>query len=286
MESTTEALEVQREIEIAASPETVWEFLVDPEKALRWWGQAVRGDARPGGELRIEVTTGSIAGGRVLEADPPRRLVFTWGWERGGGGPEILPPGSTTVEIDLVPSGAGTMLRLVHRGLPDEDSAARHSEGWEHYLGLLAVAAPGRRPGARPMERPGSSTDCKRAGRVTVWRRPAALRGCAPLRWTTRRRETRWGSTCWSTRAARWRRPTRSAARSWPSGAPGSRGSATRCSTWATRSPARHRSRPTARTARRAPASAATRSWTRRALDDSRSARRDGCPDPLCRRRR
>jgi uncharacterized protein YndB with AHSA1/START domain len=154
MERTTDRLEVRREIEIAASPETVWELLVDPEKALRWWGQAVLIDARPGGELRIEVTTGSIASGEVLEADPPRRLVYTWGWERGGAGPELVPPGSSTVEIELVPAGAGTTLRLVHRGLPDETTVASHSQGWEHYLGRLAVAAPGGDPGPDPWSGP------------------------------------------------------------------------------------------------------------------------------------
>ena len=38
MEASTETA-VRREIAIAASPETVWEFLVDPEKATRWMGQ-------------------------------------------------------------------------------------------------------------------------------------------------------------------------------------------------------------------------------------------------------
>ena len=37
METTTETA-VEREIEIAASPETIWEFLVDPEKVARWFG--------------------------------------------------------------------------------------------------------------------------------------------------------------------------------------------------------------------------------------------------------
>jgi uncharacterized protein YndB with AHSA1/START domain len=154
MEKTTDRLEVRREIEIAASPETVWELLVDPDKAVRWWGQTVRIDARPGGELRIEVTRGSVASGEVLEADPPRRLVYTWGWELGGGGPEIVPPGSSTVEIELVPSGAGTTLRLVHRGLPDENSLTNHSQGWDHYLGRLAVAASGGDPGPDPWSGP------------------------------------------------------------------------------------------------------------------------------------
>jgi uncharacterized protein YndB with AHSA1/START domain len=154
MERTTDRLEVSREIEIAATPETVWEFLVDPDKALRWWGRAARIDAWPGGKLRIEVSSGSIASGEVLEVDPPRRLVYTWGWELGGGGPELLPPGSSTVEIELVPSDRGTTLRLLHRGLPGEESAARHAEGWDHYLGRLAVAAPGGDPGPDPWSGP------------------------------------------------------------------------------------------------------------------------------------
>ena len=37
METTTETT-VERELAIDASPETVWEFLVDPEKLSRWFG--------------------------------------------------------------------------------------------------------------------------------------------------------------------------------------------------------------------------------------------------------
>ena len=55
MESTTERLEVRKELTIAASPETVWQFLVDPDKTLVWWGQKVTFDARPGGQFRIDV---------------------------------------------------------------------------------------------------------------------------------------------------------------------------------------------------------------------------------------
>jgi uncharacterized protein YndB with AHSA1/START domain len=150
MESTTERVEVRREIEIAASPETVWELLVDPEKAPRWWGQSVSFDPRPGGKMRIVVTSRSIAAGEVVEFDPPRRLVYTFGWEVGGAGPDLVPAGSTTVEIDLEPSGAGTTLRLVHRDLPGPEAAGAHAEGWDHFLPRLAIAAPGGDPGPDP----------------------------------------------------------------------------------------------------------------------------------------
>ena len=48
MEQTTEQVTIERELEIAASPEMVWAFLVDPEKALRWMGVSARLDPRPG----------------------------------------------------------------------------------------------------------------------------------------------------------------------------------------------------------------------------------------------
>ena len=49
METTTEATLVEREISIAAGPETVWEFLVDPDKATLWMGQEASFDPRPEG---------------------------------------------------------------------------------------------------------------------------------------------------------------------------------------------------------------------------------------------
>jgi len=150
MEKTAEQLSVERVIAIDASPETVWQLLVDPEQARRWWGLGATFDARPGGVFRMLVTPGNSAAGEFVEVDPPRRLVYTWGWEEGGGGPNVVPPGSTTVEIDLIPEGRGTTLRLVHRGLPSQASAESHTGGWDHYLGRLRIAAAGGDPGPDP----------------------------------------------------------------------------------------------------------------------------------------
>jgi uncharacterized protein YndB with AHSA1/START domain len=145
--STTERLVVRREIEIAASPETVWRYLVDPERARAWWGVSIEMDVRPGGAYRVEVIPGQVASGEFVLVDPPRRLVYTFGWEPGSGGPGAVVSGSTTVEIDLVPAAGSTRLVLVHRDLPTPESASSHGEGWEHYLARLAVAAAGGDPG-------------------------------------------------------------------------------------------------------------------------------------------
>jgi uncharacterized protein YndB with AHSA1/START domain len=150
MERTAEQIVVERELTIAASPETVWQFLVDPEKAVRWMGQVCSFDARPGGDYRCDVIPGHRASGEFVEVDPPHRLVFTWGWEPGPDGPSPVPPGSSTIEIELEPSGGGTTLRFTHRDLPNAESATSHAHGWDHYLTRLATASAGGDPGRDP----------------------------------------------------------------------------------------------------------------------------------------
>jgi uncharacterized protein YndB with AHSA1/START domain len=149
METTTETA-VEREIAIAASPETVWEFLVDPEKAVLWMGETASLDPRPGGEYRVGVIPGHTASGEFVEVDRPHRIAFTWGWEPGPDGANAVPPGSTTIEIELVAEGAGTLLRFSHRDLPTPASAESHAHGWNHYLERLAIAAPGGDAGVDP----------------------------------------------------------------------------------------------------------------------------------------
>jgi len=147
MDATTETTAVERELAIDASPETVWEFLVDPEKATRWMGSAATLDPRPGGEYRVDVIAGHVASGEFVEVDPPRRLVYTFGWEPEESGPNPVPPGSSTIEIELVRAGDGTTLRFRHYGLPGAEVAQAHAHGWDHYLARLVVAARGDDPG-------------------------------------------------------------------------------------------------------------------------------------------
>jgi uncharacterized protein YndB with AHSA1/START domain len=79
------------------------------------------------------VIENNVALGEYVEVDPPRRVVITWGWE---GNPEV-PPGSSTVEINLRPDGEGTLVHVRHTGLPD-GAIEQHRQGWERYLGELS----------------------------------------------------------------------------------------------------------------------------------------------------
>ena len=149
--TTTEAPVYERVLQIAASPETVWEFLTDPAKVARWKGlPATAFDARPGGEYRIEIIPGHVASGAFVVLERPRRLVYTWGWESGADGPNPVPPGSSTVEIGLEAVDGGTRLTFIHRDLPGVEAARSHAEGWDHFLQRLVTAAEGGDPGRDP----------------------------------------------------------------------------------------------------------------------------------------
>jgi uncharacterized protein YndB with AHSA1/START domain len=146
MDAATDTTVYERTLAIDASPETVWEFLVDPEKLMRWKGINVDLDPQPGGIFRCEVIPGHIARGEYVELDRPNRLVFTWGWD----GNEGVPPGSSTIEIELTTDGEGTSLRFVHKDLPNAEAIASHAHGWDHYLPRLETAAGGGNPGEDP----------------------------------------------------------------------------------------------------------------------------------------
>ncbi len=125
--------------------------LVDPKKLARWKGRlAEQFEPRTGGAFRIEIVPGSIAAGEFVEMERPRRIVYTWGWEPNEDGPNVVPPGSSTVEIELVPEDGGTKLLFTHRDLPTRESADRHTQGWNHYLDRLAIVAAGGDAGPDP----------------------------------------------------------------------------------------------------------------------------------------
>jgi uncharacterized protein YndB with AHSA1/START domain len=139
---SAEVVTVQRTIK--ARPATVFSFFTDRDRWLSWQGVTAEIDPRPGGIFRMNVRGDGYASGRFIAVEPDRRIVFTWGWE-GDGSP--VPPGSSTVEITLEPDGDdGTLLTLVHSGLP-LPALAMHRDGWNHYLDRLTLRAAGGDPG-------------------------------------------------------------------------------------------------------------------------------------------
>jgi uncharacterized protein YndB with AHSA1/START domain len=129
-------------VEIAATPERVFEALTRDEDVLRWWGAEGsyrttlwEADVRPGGKWRAG---GRSADGRpyavegeFTEVDAPRKLVFTWraGWDA---------PNETRVTYMLEPLDQGTRLTLHHEGFAGRVPACNaHTSGWQRVLGWL-----------------------------------------------------------------------------------------------------------------------------------------------------
>ena len=139
----TEPLVVRREVQIAAPPATIFAFITDPDKILRWLGTDATMEPHAGGLYLVNVGGKHTACGQFTEVIPVHRLAYSFGWE----GRDKTPPGSSLIEIDLIDQGGGTLLRMTHSGLPDAEERASHWKGWGHYLDRLAIAAAGGDPG-------------------------------------------------------------------------------------------------------------------------------------------
>src|SRR5262245_36693922 len=113
MDDVVDSEAIEREVRISAPPATVFAYWVEADRLATWMGRTVSIDARPGGAYRIDYNGTDIAAGTVLEIDPPRRLVLSWGWEQSD---DPVPPGASIVEVTLSPDGDGTLLRLRHHG--------------------------------------------------------------------------------------------------------------------------------------------------------------------------
>jgi uncharacterized protein YndB with AHSA1/START domain len=131
---------------VPARPHEVFRWLVQPELLVRWIGIDAQLEPRPGGRFRFEITDGQWCSGRYLELIPGKRVVFTWGWDSAA---IPVPPGSSTVTVDLVEHPDGTLVHLVHSNLAPEVRRL-HAEGWSRFLPRLAAVVGGRDPGQDP----------------------------------------------------------------------------------------------------------------------------------------
>jgi uncharacterized protein (TIGR03086 family) len=125
----------EKSVLVPLGADETFALITEPDRLRRWQVITARVDLRAGGDYRWTIIPGNSVSGTFTEVEPGRRVVFSWGWE----GSADLPPGASTVTITLEPATDGTIVRLVHDGLTDEQ-AASHAAGWDHYLGRLAAA--------------------------------------------------------------------------------------------------------------------------------------------------
>jgi uncharacterized protein (TIGR03086 family) len=129
-------MRAEKTVLLPVSTDEAFALITEPDRLRRWKAVSARVDLRAGGQYRFTVVPGHVAAGTFVAVEPGRRIVFGWGWE---GDPDLAPDGST-VTITLEPVEGGTLVKLVHDGLSDEQVAS-HLEGWNHFFGRLERAA-------------------------------------------------------------------------------------------------------------------------------------------------
>jgi uncharacterized protein YndB with AHSA1/START domain len=129
---SVESRVIARELRIAAPPSKVYAFFTEPQFFVRWLGERVRLEPRPGGAFRVRLDDANVVSGVYVEVAPGRRVSFTWGWD----GSDIVPPGTSLVDVTFEPDGDGTLLHFAHTRLP-ECAVKLHELGWQRFLSRL-----------------------------------------------------------------------------------------------------------------------------------------------------
>jgi uncharacterized protein YndB with AHSA1/START domain len=121
---------------IKASPERIWDALVDPEVTSKYF-YGSRISITPEGRISTSPDGSQNWGNsEVLEWDPPRKLVHGW---RALYDPELAVEGTSRVTWELEPQDGGfTKLTLVHDQLEDAPKTAESvAGGWMFVLSGL-----------------------------------------------------------------------------------------------------------------------------------------------------
>jgi uncharacterized protein YndB with AHSA1/START domain len=135
--------------------ERVWSYLTDPEKRARWFCGGLL-EQKAGGKIEFAMVHKNLAPdetpppeyakvqdpgvtfeGRVLQCEPPRLLVYTFGSD------------DSIVTFELTPQGKQVLLVLTHRteGAEERAELANYGSGWHiHLAHLVAVLEDAPRP--------------------------------------------------------------------------------------------------------------------------------------------
>ena len=132
---------IERVVDIAQPPATVWTALTTAEGLSSWFGHEATIDLRPGGVARMSWDDGHSVEMRVERVEEPTAFGFTWPVH----GMPNDDPRRTYVEFTLEEVGTGTRLRVVETGfaqLPEDGhdkGHAAHVQGWQSELGELVA---------------------------------------------------------------------------------------------------------------------------------------------------
>jgi activator of HSP90 ATPase len=101
---------LHQEVEFKASPQRIYEILLDSKQFAAFTGMPAEIDPKEGGALKI---FGGLIVARNVELIPDQRIIQAWrseGWDKGV---------YSVVRFELKPHGQGTLLVLDHTGFQE-----------------------------------------------------------------------------------------------------------------------------------------------------------------------
>lgn len=134
---------------LEASPAEVFQAWTDPKAVMRWFGRAPNTlvsatiDLRVGGEWCFLEHQDGIEStgfkGEYVAIEPEEHLIFTWvKFTTTATGKRTSTPPSK-VEISMSNNGTGTILRVTHSSIHDDELRRGFASGWNR--GIAAMRA-------------------------------------------------------------------------------------------------------------------------------------------------
>jgi uncharacterized protein YndB with AHSA1/START domain len=120
---------------IESTPEKVWHALTDAKLTAEYWGHSNVSDWKVGSRWEHRRTDGSDVAdvaGKVLESDPPRRLVMTF-----GDAADQAADGPSKVTFDIQPHLEIVRVTVTHDNLAGKEDLDSVSVGWPGVLANL-----------------------------------------------------------------------------------------------------------------------------------------------------
>jgi uncharacterized protein YndB with AHSA1/START domain len=122
---------------IRTTQEKLWSALTDPDFMTQYWfGCRCESDWKPGSAWTLRSSEGKVLDdGKIVEVDPPRRLVIHW---QHRSKPEFNTEGPSRCTIELEPVGTAIKLSITHTSDHDRSKLIEAvSGGWPKIMSNL-----------------------------------------------------------------------------------------------------------------------------------------------------
>lgn len=122
---------------IKATPEKLWNAIINPEFSRQYWVHGIISDWKKGSRWQHLVNNDKskvTLAGEILESEPPRRLVMTWA------DPADISDRSehSRVTFEIEPIEDMVRLNVIHGNLkPGSIMAGKISAGWPRVLSSM-----------------------------------------------------------------------------------------------------------------------------------------------------